>query len=75
VFLLLENESKVSVEFVLNVLRQHEIEIDRTNADLRLLVDSIEELIVKLQSVVDNFGRVQSGQRMIRVTARETNNK
>ena len=47
-----KNESdpeKASVEFVLAVLRQHEIEFERIIAQLEILVDTVNEVVDKLQ--------------------------
>ena len=45
-------EDKISVEFVLNVLRQHEIEFDRLIAELEILVQKVNELSDKIQRKV-----------------------
>ena len=42
------DQGKASVEFVLAVLRQHEIEFERIIAQLELLVDTVNELSDKL---------------------------
>ena len=42
------DQGKASVEFVLAVLRQHEIEFERIIAQLELLVDTVNELTDKL---------------------------
>ena len=47
-----EVETKISVEFVLNVLRQHEIEFDRLIGELEGLVLRVNELSDKIQRKV-----------------------
>jgi hypothetical protein len=42
------DQGKASVEFVLAVLRQHEIEFERIIAQLEYLVDTVNELSDKL---------------------------
>ena len=44
-----ESGTKLSVEFVLAVLRQHEIEFDRLIAQLEILVNNIKELSDNIQ--------------------------
>lgn len=58
-----ESEAKVSVQFVLNVLKQHENELDRSIAELELLVHKIEDLTYKLQQVLDSYSKLQSLQK------------
>lgn len=55
-----DSGAQLSVEFVLNVLRQHEIELDRTSAELDSLVDKIEELTCKLQDLIEQGFNSQS---------------
>ena len=50
---MVETEAKVSVEFVLNVLRQHENDFDRLLAELENLVDKITILSNKIELVMD----------------------
>jgi uncharacterized coiled-coil protein SlyX len=45
-----ESESKISVNFVLAVLRQHEIEFDRLIDQLEMLVNKVNELTEKIQN-------------------------
>ena len=47
-----ESEAKLPVEFVLTVLRQHEIEFDRLIAELEMLVHKVNELSDKIQCKV-----------------------
>ena len=47
-------EAKISVEFVLNVLRQHEIELDRLIAELEPLVKKVDELTNKMQQIMSD---------------------
>lgn len=50
-----EDGSRLSVEFVLNVLRQHENEFDRLLAELEHLVDNVTILVNKFQQMADNM--------------------
>jgi ABC-type transporter Mla subunit MlaD len=50
-----ENGAKFSIEFVLNVLRQHENDLDRLIAQLDLVVDKIGQLTDKIQRIADNL--------------------
>jgi hypothetical protein len=50
-----EDGSQLSVEFVLNVLRQHENEFDRLLAELEHLVDSVTILVNKFQQIADGM--------------------
>jgi hypothetical protein len=45
-----ESESEISVNFVLAVLRQHELEFDRLIDQLELLVAKVNELTEKIQN-------------------------
>ena len=56
---MVESEAEVSVEFVLNVLRQHENDLDRSIAELELLLHKIAELTNKLQQIMENSSRSQ----------------
>jgi len=47
-----ESEAKLPVEFVLQVLRQHEIEFDRLIRELEVLVLRVNELSEKIQRKV-----------------------
>jgi hypothetical protein len=51
---MVESEAKVSVEFVLNVLRQHENDLDRSIDELELVLHKIENLTNKLQQILEN---------------------
>ena len=46
-------EAKISIEFVLNVLRQHEIELDRLIAELEIVVGKVDKLSDKMQQFVE----------------------
>ncbi len=46
-------EAKISTEFVMNVLRQHEIELDRLIAELNIVVDNVDKLSNKIQQLVE----------------------
>lgn len=48
-------EEKISIEFVINVLRQHEIELDRLIAEFEVLVSRVDRLSYKLQHFVDDI--------------------
>ena len=56
---MVESEAKVSVEFVLNVLRQHENDLDRSIAELEVVLHKIEELTNKLQQIIDHSSKSQ----------------
>ena len=47
-----ESEAKLPVEFVLTVLRQHEIEFDRLIRELEVIVLRVNELSDKIQHKV-----------------------
>ena len=42
-------QDKISVQFVLNVLRQHEMEFDRLIADLGVLVEKVDYVANKME--------------------------
>ena len=46
------SEAKISTQFVLNVLRQHEIELDTLIATLESLVKKVDDLTNKMQQFV-----------------------
>ena len=46
------NKEEISVNFVLAVLRQHEIEFDRLIAELEVLVQKVDELSDEIQHKV-----------------------
>ena len=50
-----KKEAKVSVNFVLNVLRQHENDLDRSIAEIELIKQKLEKLTSKVQQILDNF--------------------
>ena len=52
-----ESEAKVSVNFVLNVLRQHENDLDRSIAEIELIKQKLEKLTSKIQQILDNFSQ------------------
>jgi hypothetical protein len=54
---MVESEAKVSVEFVLNVLRQHENDLDRSIAELGVVLHKIEELTNKLQQIMEHSNK------------------
>lgn len=45
------SEAKISVQFVLNVLRQHEIELDKLIEEL--LTNKVDKLTNKMQNMVN----------------------
>lgn len=55
-----ESEAKVSVQFVLNILKQHENDLDRSIAELELVIHKIEELTFNIQQILDKFSKTQS---------------
>jgi uncharacterized coiled-coil protein SlyX len=46
---LYDSKEKIAVEFVVNVLKQHENELDRLIAQLELIVNKVNDLTDKLQ--------------------------
>jgi len=46
-------EDKISVEFVMNVLRQHEIELDRLIGELEFVVGKVNKLTDNMQQLAD----------------------
>jgi hypothetical protein len=47
--------SRVSVEFVLNVLRQHENDLDRLIAELDIIVDKVANITEKMQQIATSL--------------------
>ena len=47
------HEAKISVEFVMNVLRQHEIELDRLIGELEFVVGKVNKLTDNMQQLSD----------------------
>jgi hypothetical protein len=50
-----ENPGRISVEFVLNVLRQHENDLDRLIAELDIIVDKVASLTDKIQQIAQDL--------------------
>lgn len=50
-----ENGGKISVAFVLNVLRQHENDLDRLITELDLIVDKFGSLSEKLNEIANEI--------------------
>jgi hypothetical protein len=46
-------EAKISIEFVMNVLRQHEIELDRLIGELEFVVGKVNKLTDMMQQLAD----------------------
>jgi len=44
-------EGTISVQFVLNVLRQHEIELDQSIEKLEFLVEKVNDLTKKMEQI------------------------
>jgi molybdopterin/thiamine biosynthesis adenylyltransferase len=44
-------DARVSIEFVLNVLRQHENDLDRLIAELDVIVDKVANITEKMQQI------------------------
>ena len=44
---------KISVDFVMNVLRQHEIELDRLIGELEFVVGKVNKLTDDMQQLAD----------------------
>jgi len=47
-------EAKISIEFVMNVLRQHEMELDRLIAELEFVVGKVNKLTDNMQQLADD---------------------
>lgn len=47
------SDGKVSLMFVLNVLRQHEIDLDKAVAELNVLKDKIEKVVSMIQPILE----------------------
>jgi hypothetical protein len=47
--------SRVSIEFVLNVLRQHENDLDRLIAELDIIVDKVANITEKMQQIATDL--------------------
>ena len=58
-----ENGAHLSVDFVLNVLRQHENEFDRLLAELEHLVENVTILVNKFQQIADDMERDSAGKK------------
>jgi hypothetical protein len=48
-------DSRISVEFVLNVLRQHENDLDRLIAELDIIVDKVANITEKMQQIATDL--------------------
>jgi hypothetical protein len=48
-------DARVSVEFVLNVLRQHENDLDRLIAELDIIVDKVANITEKMQQIATDL--------------------
>jgi hypothetical protein len=46
---------KISIAFVLNVLRQHENDLDRLIAELDVIVDKVANITDKMQQIAANL--------------------
>ena len=46
-------EDKISTEFLMNVLRQHEIELDRLIGELEFVVGKVNKLTDNMQQLSD----------------------
>ena len=58
-----ENGAHLSVDFVLNVLRQHENEFDRLLAELEHLVENVTILVNKFQQIADDMEGDSAGKK------------
>jgi hypothetical protein len=50
-----DTASRVSIEFVLNVLRQHENDLDRLIAELDVIVDKVANITEKMQQIATDL--------------------
>ena len=58
-----ESEAKITVEFILNVLRQHENDLDRSVAELELELHKVEGLVHRLEKIADKFLKMEEKNR------------
>jgi len=61
-----ESGARLSIQFVLNVLRQHEIELDKSISELNILTERVKILTEKIQQITDNieFARVKNNPKL-----------
>lgn len=52
-----ENGGKISVNFVLSVLRQHENSLDQLITELDLIVDKIGSLTKKIEEITNDISK------------------
>ena len=58
-----ESEAGITVEFILNVLRQHENDLDRSVAELELELHKVEGLVHRLEKIADKFSKMEEKNR------------
>ena len=58
-----ESGARITVEFILNVLKQHENDLDRTVAELELELHKVEGLVHRIEKVVDKFSKMDEKNR------------
>jgi prefoldin subunit 5 len=54
-----KSDARYTFEFVFNVLRQHENDLDRLISELELIVNKIEILTNNIQKIADDFSKIQ----------------
>ena len=54
-----ESGARITVEFILNVLKQHENDLDRTVAELELELHKVEGLVHRIEKIADKFSKIE----------------
>jgi len=54
-----ESGARITVEFILNVLKQHENDLDRTVAELELELHKVEGLVHRIEKIADKFSNIE----------------
>jgi len=54
-----ESGARITVEFILNVLKQHENDLDRTVAELELELHKFEGLVHRIEKIADKFSKME----------------
>ena len=58
-----ESGAGITVEFILNVLRQHENDLDRSVAELELELHKVEGLVHRIEKIADKFSKMEEKNR------------
>ena len=53
-----ESGARITVEFILNVLKQHENDLDRIVAELELELHKVEGLVHRIEKIADKFSKI-----------------